>query len=207
MANNTGNAQYRLSYTDAYDVRQSLPNLEVVPTYGPGALSISGIDVPDAALDGATYNVAFSDVAAATFLQIQNNTGQEITARIGDLYFDVTLVSGTKTTAFAAVEGEHFSYELLDDNGGTPGIISIRRSTGNVIVESWLAATGIQTADVSTIRVHVNPPIALPDGGLVSFALPSKPVVGAAVGNASVTLTAAQTGAGVVATAVLGDPT
>lgn len=207
MANNTGNAQYRLTYTDAYDVRQSLPNLEVVPTYGPGALSISGIDVPDAALDSTTYNVAFSDVAAATFLQIQNNTGQEITARIGDLYFDVTLVLGVASMAFAAVEGERFSFEILDDNGGTPGDdIGIHRSTGNVIVTSYNNA-GVETGDVSTIRVHVNPPIALPDGGLVSFALPTAPVVGAAVGNASVTLTAAQTGAGVVATAVLGDPT
>lgn len=206
MADNTGNAQYRLTYFDAYGVQQSLPNLDVSPTYGQGALSVSGIDVPDAALDNTEYTVAFSQVAAATYLQILNSTGQEVLARIGDDYFDVTLVLGTATTAFAAVDGERFSLELLDDNGGTPGDdVAVRRSAGNVIVTSY-NASGVETLDVSTFRVRVNPPLALPDGGLVSFALPTLPAA-LPVSSATVKLTAAQTGAGVIATAILGDPT
>ncbi len=206
MADNTGNAQFSLTYTDAFGVQQSLPSRDVLTAYGEGALSVSGLDVPDLAAADTEYEVAFSDVAIATYMLIENSTGQEILVHIGGDYVQGTLVSGTKTIAFPAVEGERLSVEMVT-SGGTPGILSVRRSSGNVIVESWLAGTGLQASDTSVVRVFNNPALALPSGGLVSFALPSAPETGAPVASAQVTLTAAQDGAGVVATVICGDPT
>lgn len=199
--------QIRLSYIGPNDESVTAPHVSKSVLYGEGAQLVGGIDVPDAAASGTEFAVPFGVIAEATGFVLENRSGQEIRARLEAANGSATgtLVAGTVTIAFAAVPGERLSVEVVDDNGGTPGILSVRRSAGNVIVESWVAGVGLQVADVSDVIVYNNAGPALPDEATLVYASPTAPAA-AALGSASVWLTALQVGAGSVVTKVFGDP-
>lgn len=199
--------QIRLSYTGPNDESVTAPNVSKLAAYGEGAQLVGGIDVPDAAASGTEFAVPFGLIAEATGCLIENRTGQEIRARLdaADGSVSGTLVAGTATIAFAAVPGERLSVEAGDDNGGTPGILSVRRSAGDVIVESWVDPGGIQALDVSDVVVYNSAGPSLPDEAALLYVSPTAPVAGA-LPAASVWLTAQQVGAGSVVTKVFGDP-
>lgn len=201
------NFQIRLSYIGPNDESVTAPHVSKSVLYGEGAQLVGGIDVPDATASGTMFAVPFGVIAEATGFVLENRTGQEIRARLEAANGSVTgtLVAGTATVAFAAVPGERLSVEAGDDNGGTPGVLSVRRSAGNVIVESWLAGTGLEAADVSDFTVYNNAGPALPDESVLVYASPTAPAA-AALGSASIWLTALQSGAGSVVTKVFGDP-
>lgn len=208
MPNSTATFQFRLSYTDTDSTAQTAPAFSVAAPHSLGAQTVGGIDVPDAATASTEYSVPFGAVGAATGLLIENRTGQDLAIRLNGQPANVSgaLVSGTKTMALAAVTGEKLSVEMVT-SGGTPGILSVRRSSGNVIVESWLAGTGIQTSDTSTVKVVQNAVhlFQLPDLGALAVAMPA--AAGAApLASASVILTDTQSGAGTVGVKVFGDP-
>lgn len=160
------------------------------------------LDVPDLTAGNTVYEIPFGACAEATYVEINNQTGQDIAARIGGASVAGTLASGTVTIAFAAVPGERLSVAMTT-SGGTPGVLSVKRSAGNVIVQSWLSGTGIQTADSSVIKVYNNAPPLLPDGGVLAMAAPA---AGSGVTSAEAILADAQSGAGKIVAAVLGDP-
>lgn len=210
MANKTASFQIRLSYEGPDDETVTAPHLAIAVAYGEGAQLVGGIDIPDLAASGTEYEVPFGTIASATAMLIENRSGQDLHVRINGQPGSVsgTLASGTVTLALASVTGEHLSVERTS-SAGTPGILSVRRSGGNVIVESWLAGTGIQTADTSVVAVYQggSPDLfRLPDGGTLLVAAPDAPG-GTPLASASVLLTAEQAGAGSVVTKVFGDPT
>lgn len=178
----------------------SLPTLTVAVPYN--AIQGGDLDVPDAASADTSYDVPFGTCAEATHVEIRNATGQAVAARIGGASVTGTLSSGTVTLTLAAVTDESLSVEVVT-SGGTPGVLSVKRSGSNVIVQSWLLGTGLQTLDTSVVRVKNNAPPILADGGVL---LVSNPSAGSVVSSAKVTLTALQSGAGKITTAVLGDP-
>lgn len=209
MADVAATWSLRLSYITAEGQGETAPAITVTAPYAQGAQMVGGIDVPDAATASTEYAVNFGTIAEATAIEIYNQTGQDLHVRINGAPASVSgaLVSGTKTMALAAVTGEHLSVELVSGSG-TPGILSVRRSSGNVIVESWLAGTGIQALDASTVTVWQggSPNLfRLPDGGALVIAMPALPG-GTPLASASVLLTGTQTGAGTVITKVFGDP-
>lgn len=64
-----------------------------------------------------------------------------------------TLAAGVKDIALANVSGDQLSVVLVT-SGGTPGVLSVKRKdAATVTVQSWLAGTGIQTADTSVVKV------------------------------------------------------
>lgn len=68
---------------------------------------------------------------------------------------DGTLVGGTIDIVMANVPDDRLSVILMNDNGGTPGVLSVKRKNAiEVTVESWLAGAGIQVLDVSDVRVY-----------------------------------------------------
>lgn len=206
MPNLEATFQARLSYTGPNSESVTAPNISVAAPYAAGAQQVGGIDVPDAASSSTEYSVAFGSIAAATGILIENKTGQELRARIESAVRSVTgtLASGTVTMALAAVPGERLSVEVTT-SGGTPGKLHVRRSSGNVIVESY-NSSGIETGDTSIVTVYNNAPIPLPDDAVLMVATPAAPS-GSAIAAASVRLTASQSGAGSVVTKVFGDPT
>lgn len=210
MPNLTATLAFRLSYTGPDSEAITAPHLSIPVPYAAGGQLVGGIDVPDAAAILTEYAVPFGGIASATALIIENLTGQDVHVRINGAPGSVTgtLVAGTKTLALASVTGEHLSVELVT-SAGTAGILSVRRSSGNVIVESWLAGTGLQTADVSAVKVWQggSPDLfRLPTASALAVAMSAAP--GASpIASASVILTAIQSGAGSLVTKVFGDPT
>jgi hypothetical protein len=178
----------------------SLPTATITVPFN--AIQGGDLDVPDTTVADTVYEVPFGSCEEATHVQILNSTGQEIAARIGGASVTGTLVLGTVTIAFPAAAGERLSAELGAANGGTPGKLHVRRSAGNVIVESY-TVDGIQDADVSDVTVYNNAPPILPDGGILVL---STPAAGSGVSSASAILTDVQDGAGKIVAAVLGDP-
>lgn len=160
------------------------------------------LDVPDTTAASTSYSVPFGSITEATHCEVRNDTGQDVAVRIGGASVSGVLASGTVTIAFAAVPGERLSVEMTT-SGGTPGVLSVKRSSGNVIVQSWLSGTGIQTADTSTVKVYNNAPPLLADGGVM---LVSSPAAGSGVASAEAILTDTQAGAGTIETLVFGDP-
>lgn len=205
MPNSTATFQHKLSYVDTDSVSQTAPTFTVATAYALGAQQIGGIDVPDAAAADTAYSVAFGSIAAATGLCIENRTGQDVAVRIGGSSTTGTLVSGTATIAFAAKTGERLTVERSAGNGGTNGKLYVERSAGNVIVTSYYAS-GVQTADVSSVTVYNNAPISIANLGGLSLAMPAATAAGGPVSSASVILTASQSGAGTIGTKVFGDP-
>jgi len=66
-----------------------------------------------------------------------------------------TLVAGTTDIALANVAGDRLAVVMEDDNGGTPGVLSVKRkSNTEVTVESWVDGTGVQALDVSDVKVY-----------------------------------------------------
>jgi hypothetical protein len=64
------------------------------------------------------------------------------------------LVAGTKDLTLANAVGDRLAV-VMTASGGTPGVLSVKRkSATEVTVESWLAATGIQVLDTSTVKVY-----------------------------------------------------
>lgn len=179
----------------------SLPTVTVTVPYN--AIQGGELDVPDTTAADTVYAIPFGSCAEATHIQMENSTGQDIAARIGGASVSGVLTAGTVTIAFAAAPGERLSVEAGAANGGTPGVLSVKRSAGNVVVQSWLLGTGLQTADVSDVTVYNNAPPLLPDGAILSL---SCPAAGSTVTSASAILTAEQAGAGTIVAAVLGDP-
>ncbi len=207
MANDTATFTHRLTYTDADGVTQTAPNRAIAVPYSRGAVVAAGIDIPDATTANTSFAVPFSSISEATGFAVKNDSGGEISLRLEPVSPSATgtLSSGTATIAFPAVAGERLSVELVTA-GGTPGILSVKRSSGNVIVQSWLLGTGIQTADTSTVKVYNNAPLTMPNGAALSFATPSAASDGPALGSAIVSNLATQTGAAAVAVHVVGDP-
>lgn len=209
MANKNAVFKVSVTYPDGSNNTQSSSNTVSAP-FSEGARIDAGIDVPDLALSGTEYALSFGSIAAATALHLENKTGQDVHVRLNGQPASVsgTLVAGTKTMALAAVTGEHLSAELVTAHG-TPGILSVRRSGGNVIVESWLAGTGLETADVSDVKVSNggSPNLfRLPTGGSMTILAPA--AAGAsAIASASVLLSDAQDGAGSISYKIFGDPT
>ena len=194
-----------LSYRTVGNVATSAASAGASATYTLGAQVDAGVDVPDAAADNTKYALSFGSIADATYLEIQNASGQAVLARVNEHSVTGTLVAGTVTIALTATDGERLSVELGANNGGTPGIVSVRRSAGNVIVESWVVATGIQVLDVSAVTVYQSSPIALADDGMLVIANPLAVGGTSKMSEASVTLTALQVGAGQVAYKVFGE--
>jgi hypothetical protein len=167
------------------------------------ARDLGRIDVPDTTVADTEYPLAFGSCAEAVYCEVQNETGQDIAVRMGGDSVTGTLVEGTATIAFAAAPGERLSVEAGDDNGGTPGVLSVKRSAGNVIVQSWLVGTGIEAADVSDVTVYNNAPPLLPDGGVMLIAAEA---LGTGIASATAILSDVQAGEGIINTIVCGDP-
>jgi hypothetical protein len=193
-----------LSHRSVGNVLTNAASASVSSSYSLGAQVDAGIDVLDAAADNTEYDLSFGSIANATYLEIQNNSGQTLKVNVNGHTTEATLVAGTVTVAMASIDGEILSVVAGADNGGTPGILSVRRNAGNLIVESWLAATGIQALDVSDVTVIQTAPIPLVDDGMLVIANPSAPAI--ALSEATVVLTALQSGAGQVAYKIFGDP-
>lgn len=210
MSNKIANFKVSLSYQGSSGETVKPPDTAVAAPFAAGGFVTGGVDVPDTAALGTEYALNFGSIAGATGLIVENSTGQDVYVKLNGQPASVagTLVAGTKTMAFAAVTGEHLSAELVTSHG-TPGILSVRRSSGNVIVESWLAGTGLQAADTSDVIVRNggSPQLfRLPTGGMMAIAAPAA-AGGNLLASASVVLTAIQSGAGSVAFTAFGDPT
>lgn len=205
MPNSTATFQHKLSYTDTDSTAQTAPTFTIAATHALGAQQIGGVDVLALATADTAYSVAFGSIAAATGLCIENRSGKDVAVRIGGSSVTGTLVSGTATIAFAAATGERLSAELGAANGGTAGKLHVERSAGNVIVTSYYAS-GVQTADVSSVTVYNNAPPAIANLGGISIAMPAAVTTGAAIASATVILTDAVVAAGTIGTKVFGDP-
>jgi hypothetical protein len=209
MSNKLAKFAVSLIYSGLDDETVTSPPLAISAPFSPGASQVGGIDIPDLAAEGTEYPVAFGSIAAATGLLIENRSGQDLSVKLNGEPGSVagTLVACTKTMALAAVTGERLSAELVTSHG-TPGILSARRSAGNVIVESWLAGTGLQALDISDVKVWQGGSpylFRLPTGAAIVIAMPA--AAGATpIASASVVLSGIQAGAGSVVTKVFGDP-
>lgn len=173
------------------------------------------IDVPDATGAGTEIQVPFGAVEEATLFQLENKTGQDIKISIGNAPGSVTsasgtLVSGTKDIALANAVGDQLVVLAGASNGGTPGVLSIKRkSDTEVTVQSWLAGTGIQTADVSDVFVvnyRDSYQWQLPPNGKVLIAGAALPE-GGGLKEVWVKTTALQSGDGELVARIFGDPT
>jgi hypothetical protein len=169
----------------------------------------SQIGVPDTQASGTEYDIPFGSIAAASLLQIENQTGQTIKARVNaPPSASAALVSGTKDITLANAVGDLLMVALVT-SGGTPGVLSVKRkSDTEVTVQSWLSGTGIQTLDTSTVKVYNLTdlyPLQLPDQAKLIVAMAAVPSAGK-VTSASVKTTATQSGAGTVVGRVFGDP-
>lgn len=209
MSNKTASFKVSLSYPDAGGNTVKAADESIAAPFAAGALLRGGVDVPDAATSATEYAIPFGSIAAATGLIIKNDTGQDVHVKLNGQPSSVsgTLVAGTKTLALAAVTGERLAAELVTSHG-TAGILSVRRSGGNVIVESWLAGTGLQASDISDVIVHNggSPQLfRLPTGGVLAIAAPAAPG-SSPLASASVVLSATQTGAGSLDFSIFGDP-
>jgi hypothetical protein len=203
MANQTATVLIKTTYVNTEGATLT-PSATVAAPYSLGAQAVTGIDVPDLAAANTEYSVAFSSVAAATAVVIDNQTGQDIAVRFEGGSVTGTLVSGTATIAFPGAAGERLWVERTAGNGGTNGKLYVERSSGNVIVTSYYAS-GVQTADVSSVKVYNNAPPAIANLGAVAIAMPAA-ATGQALTAAKVILTAEQDGLGAVGVKVFGDP-
>lgn len=204
MPNESATFQFKLAYADTDSTAITAPTYSVAAPYALGAQDVSGIDVPDLAAASTAYAASFSAIGAATGILITNRTGQDVAVRFEGGSVTGTLVSGTATIALAAQPGERLTVERTAANGGTPGKLYVERSSGNVIVTSYYAS-GVQAADVSSVKVYNNAPPAIANLGAVCIAMPAA-ASGQALTAASVILTAEQAGAGTVGVKVFGDP-
>ncbi len=209
MSNKSARFTVSLSYTGADDETVTPPAIAIASPYSAGAFAVGGIDIPDAATASTEYPISFGSVAEATAMLIENKSGQDLYVKLNGQPASVagTLVAGTKTMALASVTGERLSAELVTSHG-TAGILSARRSGGNVICESWLAGTGLQASDISDIKVWQG-------GSPYLYRLPTASAMlitaaaaaaGTPLASASVVTTATQSGAGSVSTKIFGDP-
>lgn len=213
MTNKLATLKFSLSYPDGNNVMQRVPDNGSLSCQAPfQAESVGVIDVPDTTASATEYSIPFGSIGVgATFLLVQNKTGQ-------DLEFQMqqppsasgALVSGTKDLTLDNAVGDRLSV-LLTVSGGTPGVLSVKRkSATEVTVQSWLAATGIQASDTSTVTVYNYGPAhylqRVPDKGLAVFAMPA--AAGAKkITSAIAKTTGTQSGAGTIAYYVFGDPT
>ncbi len=209
MTNKLATFKVSLSYPGSGGETVKPPDVSVAAPFSAGAFLDGGVDIPDTTAASTEYALSFGSIAAATGLIVENQTGQDLHVKLngGPAAVTGTLVAGTKTLALASVTGEKLCVALATSHG-TPGILSVRRSGGNVIVESWLAGTGLQASDISDIIVHNggSPQLfRLPDGGVMAIAAPAAPG-SSALASASVVTTGTQAGAGAVAFKVFGDP-
>lgn len=175
-----------------------------------GSSAETQVDVPNAASASTEYAVPFGSVTNATLVEIENQTGQEVKAKVGD-YASAsgTLASGTKDITLANAVGDILAV-VMTTSGGTPGVLSVKRkSDTEVTVQSWLSGTGIQTSDTSVVKVYNLKdlyPFNLPDGGRVVVGMEGLPTNGK-ITAAGVKLTGSQSGDAQVLTRVFGDPT
>ncbi len=200
----TASLSRSLSYRSVGNVLTTAASASVSASYSLGAQVDAGIDVLDAAADNTEYDLSFGAIANATHLEIQNLSGQTLKVDVNKHETEATLVAGTVTVAVASIDGEVLSVVAGADNGGTPGVLSVKRSAGNLIVQSWLAGTGIEVADVSDVTIIQTAPIPLVDDGMMIISNPTAPAI--ALSEARVTQTAIQSGAGQVAYKIFGDP-
>ena len=203
---NRVNLAVDLNYVGPEDETVTSPQLTVAAPYAPGAIAPLGIDVPVSTAADTEYSVAFGSVDAATFVSIHNRSGVEARIRleVDDDSVTGTLVSGTATIPFAAVPGERLYVTRTAGNGGTNGKLYVERSSGNVIVTSYYSS-GVQTADVSSVKVYNNAPPAIANGGAMVIASPAA-VAANAITGATVTIADEPASAGLFSTKVAGDP-
>lgn len=210
MTNKLASFKVTLTYPDTDGNTVKPADVSVASPFGFGGSIVGGVDVPDLAADATEYAIPFGSIASATGLFLENRTGQDLHVKLNGLPGSVsgTLVAGTKTLTLASVTGERLSAARVT-SAGTPGILSVRRSGGNVIVESWLAGTGLQALDISDVAVYNggSPNLfRLPTGGAMCITAPAA-AGGSPLASASVVLTGIQAGAGAVGFKVFGDPT
>jgi hypothetical protein len=204
MSDNTAALQVRLSYTGPDDESVTAPHLSVSAPYAPGALAVGGVDVPDHTESETSFELPFGAVASPTLMVIENRLGQEVLLRLGGDSGLGTLVAGQGTAVVPVADGERLSHEVVDDNGGTPGAINLQRGMGDDVIINSYDGAGINTLDVSTIRVYNNAPPSFPGGAVLVLALPEstyQPIT-----NATITITDEQHPAGSFVTKVFGDP-
>ena len=93
-----------------------------------------------------------------------SDTEVKITSHVDPVAATGTLVAGTIDITLANAVGDKLSVALVADNAGTPGVLSVKRkSATEVTVESWLAATGLEVLDVSSVSVTNNGPAVSAD--------------------------------------------
>lgn len=213
MSNKTAALKWNLNYTDndGQTIRAPANGQETVNA--PYQSDAQGsVDVPDTTPADTEYSVPFGAVdAAATYLEIENRTGADLKVKVnGPTSATGTLVAGTKDIALVNAAGDHLVVVAGAANGGTPGVLSVKRKSGTeVTVQSWLAGTGLQAADVSDVTVYNYKdgyPMQLGPSGLLLIAGATAPAAGKVL-SAKVKTTATQSGAGTVGTRVFGDPT
>jgi len=174
-----------------------------------GAEPDSQIDVADTTAAATEYDVPFGSVAAATLVEVENQTGQTLQVQPNPFALAPgVLVAGVKDIALPNSVGDILGV-IVAVPGGTPGVLSVKRKDANTVtVQSWLAGTGIQVADTSTvIAINFRDGYAfdLPTGGRVVVASAGLPAARKLTALRLKT-TATQSGAGTIVGRVFGDP-
>ena len=207
MSNKTASFSASLSYTGPLGQAASLAPPVIVACKYAGQ-SDGAFDLDAAALTGQALTVPLGSIASVTGLLVKNNCDADVEVKINDNISEATgtLASGTVTIALASRTGEHLSAERVTSHG-TAGILSVRRSGGNVIVESWLAGTGIQASDVSDIKVVQRAgAFSLPPGGALAIFSPATEAPTTPITKVQLTTEEATTVAGSVGYLLFGDP-
>ncbi len=209
MANKTASLGISLVYTGPAGEVVTRPAETLAAAYQ--AESVDLIDVPDLEAMGTEHPVSFGSIGVgASLMLLKNRTGQDLEMHLNGAPPSETgtLVAGTKTIAMVVGSTGDLRVVAGANNGGTPGILSARKSGGNVIVESWLAGTGIQALDISDFTVYDDGAVVpnLPNNALAIVAMAALPAAGKLT-SCTLKTTAAQTGAGTIETRVFGDPT
>jgi hypothetical protein len=224
MANKTANSSLQLSYIAPLgNTTQISPPLSVATPYN--GLSEGTWDLPALTAPGETLTVPLGGIVVPTGFVLKNNSDADVQVEVNNDVAGVTgyvsassgahtLSSGTITFALSSVSGEQLSVSETTP-GGTPGILSVRRSGGNVIVESWLAGTGIQTLDTSVVTVLQSGPavtinaagaFTMPPGGCFTMFSPVTDTPSTPITEIVLTTETEATAGGSVGYLVFGDP-
>lgn len=205
MSNSTATMKFTLTYTSPEGVAAAPPPVSIACPFQ--AQLVGALDVPDTTPADTELEVPFGSVGDdATMLMVHNRLTQDLAVTINGRQASGTLVAGTKTLNLDNIVGDRLAVKL-DASHGTPGVLSVRRiSNTQVTVESWLAGTGLQAADVSDVIVTANGEThRLAPGGVFTHAAPAA-AGGSPITGMSLKTTATQDGAGMVSFAVFGDP-
>ncbi len=204
MARNIATFVHTLTYTGFDGEPEEPPAQTTAVRYADGEFNAGGVGIPGGTNCDEEFEANFGAVGVAMGIEIHNRAYVDVAVRLdgGTSAID-TLVSGTKNITLHFAHGERLWARRNDDNGGDEGKLYVERISFWCVNVTSYGDSGVVDTDVSTVEVFNNAPMSLPDGGIITVAMPQTPQC-SPISQAQIITTAQQPRAGAVGVKVFG---